>query len=203
MPNHAMPARQTEGSSVPACPKCKQTFVRRVLPKKGLEHLLWHLFLYPFRCQLCTHRFLALRFGQRYTIQLDDMREYERLRIKLPATFTAGSVRGSGATVDITMKGCWIDCPQRVMVSKGMTLSLKLQEPGKNLSIDVESAMVRWALGRGIGIEFLSIKPNQLDRLRALVLSTWNKLRSEEPEAEGRTTQVIPLKKKLRASART
>ncbi len=193
--------KKPDSPPVPLCPKCKQAFVRRVLPKKGLEHVLWHLFLYPFRCQLCMHRFLALRFGQRYSIQLDDMREYERLRVSLPVTFSGGSAKGGGVTVDITMKGCWIDSPQRIMISKGMTLQLKIQEPGKGLPIEIETAMVRWALGRGFGIEFVSVKPNQLDRLRALVKQTWERSLREDPEE--RTATVIPLKKKQRANART
>lgn len=193
--------KKPEAPPVPVCPKCEASFVRRVLPKKGIEHLLWHLYLYPFRCQLCAHRFLALRFGQRYDIQLDDMREYERLRVKIPVTFSGGSVRGSGATIDITMKGCWIDCPQRVMVSKGMTIHLKLQEPGKGLPIEIESGMVRWALGRGFGVEFVHAKPNHLDRLRSLVKNTWEQ--SQRDGDEELASKVTPIKKKLRANART
>jgi hypothetical protein len=201
MPSTPMSPQKVEGPPVPACPKCQQVFVRRVLPKKGLEHLLWHLYLYPFRCQLCAHRFIAFQLGQRYTIQLDDMREYERLRVKLPVSFSGGSVKGSGATVDMTMKGCWIDTPQRVMVTKGMTLQLKIQEPGKGLPIEIESGMVRWALGRGFGVEFLSIKPNQMDRLRALVKSSWEKRRRDEGQNE--PPKVVSIKKKVRAGART
>lgn len=202
MPNLTQPqTTETDAPKAPPCPKCKNLFVRRVLPKKGLEHLLWHLYLYPFRCQICSHRFVALQFGRRYEIKLDDMREYERLRVKLPVTFSGGSVRGNGTTVDITMKGCWIDSPQRVMVSRGMAIHLKLQEPGKGLPIEIESSMVRWALGRGFGVEFVSAKPNQLDRLRALVKTTWEKSQregNEEPEPT-----VTPIKKKLRTHART
>ncbi len=201
MPSTPPPSQKRDRPSVPACPKCKQVFVRRVLPKKGWEHLLWHLYLYPFRCQLCTHRFFALRLGQRYRIELDDMREYERLRVTLPVTFTGGPVKGTGVTVDITMKGCWIDCPQRVMVSKGMTIALKIQDSGKGLPIEIESGMVRWALGRGIGVEFLNVKPNHLDRLRALIKTAWEQ--SQRDDVEVLPSNVTPIKQKVRAQART
>lgn len=203
MPNSRQPQiTETDAPKAPPCPKCKSPFVRRVLPKKGLEHLLWHLYLYPFRCQICSHRFVALQFGRRYEIKLDDLREYERLRVKLGVTFSGSALKGTGTTVDISTKGCWIDCPQRVLVSKGMTLHLKFQEPGKGLPIEIESGMVRWALGRGFGVEFLGAKPNQLDRLRALVKGTWEKRCCEETD-EPAAPQQAQNRKKLRTQART
>ena len=41
------------------CPKCGTDFVQRIRPDGVLERLACLLFIYPFRCQLCTHRFRA------------------------------------------------------------------------------------------------------------------------------------------------
>ena len=38
------------------CPKCGKDFVRRALRKDAREHLPSLIYVYPLRCQLCTHR---------------------------------------------------------------------------------------------------------------------------------------------------
>lgn len=51
--------------SVP-CPECGGTLARRA-HRHGLAGLLVSvMYIYPFRCQLCTHRFLTLQWGIRY-----------------------------------------------------------------------------------------------------------------------------------------
>jgi len=57
----------TTGSfvSVP-CPECGGTLARRAHRHGLAEILVSVMYIYPFRCQLCAHRFRALQWGIRY-----------------------------------------------------------------------------------------------------------------------------------------
>jgi len=41
----------------PHCPRCGQDIVQRVRRRGLLDHLLSIVYIYPFRCQVCFHRF--------------------------------------------------------------------------------------------------------------------------------------------------
>ena len=57
----------TTGSFVAVpCPKCGGTLARRSHRSGLAEEMLSVVYVYPFRCQLCAHRFLALQWGARY-----------------------------------------------------------------------------------------------------------------------------------------
>ena len=57
----------TTGSFVAVpCPACGGTLVRRSHRNGLAEAMFSVVYVYPFRCQLCTHRFLALQWGVRY-----------------------------------------------------------------------------------------------------------------------------------------
>ena len=49
-----------------ACPRCGGAEVRRA-PRLGMtERLLSLVYVYPFRCARCLHRFRVMRWGTRY-----------------------------------------------------------------------------------------------------------------------------------------
>lgn len=192
----------------PPCPKCKGTFVRRILPRKGIEQILWRLFVYPFRCQLCLHRYIALQLFRRYKIELGDMREYERLHVQLPASFSGDQCEGSGTTKDVSMKGCWIDSEQRVR--KGTLLRVALTGPDGRTRVEAKMAAVRWSLGRGFGVEFITMEPEHREGLESIVRSCWERKVREEAEKDAvdspkptktvkvsppRVTRVVPRPK--------
>ncbi len=51
--------------SVP-CPECGGTLARRSHRSGLAEEMFSLIYLYPFRCQLCAHRFFALQWGVHY-----------------------------------------------------------------------------------------------------------------------------------------
>jgi hypothetical protein len=62
-------------SSSPApkrvCPNCSSEYVTRA-SRAGLERLMSLFYIYPFRCQLCWHRFRLFQWGVTYRrIELD------------------------------------------------------------------------------------------------------------------------------------
>lgn len=55
------------GRLVPVpCPKCDGTLARRSHRDGLVEQLISLMYVYPFRCQHCSHRFFALLWGIRY-----------------------------------------------------------------------------------------------------------------------------------------
>ena len=57
----------TTGSFVTVpCPACGGTLARRAHRIGLAEEMFSLVYVYPFRCRLCTHRFLALQWGIRY-----------------------------------------------------------------------------------------------------------------------------------------
>lgn len=141
--------------------------MRRAHQQGPFEHLLATLFCYPFRCQLCRHRFLVLQVGRRPRPQLTDLREYERIRVSSAASFFGENILGEGTTVDISVKGCWIKGEKQVR--KGWVLRLRIQRSLREPPIEIETAMVRWVLGNGFGVEFIQVQPKDDLKLRQLV----------------------------------
>jgi len=52
---------------IPECPSCGGREVRRTRREGLTERLLSVIYMYPFRCDRCRHRYRAMRWGRRYT----------------------------------------------------------------------------------------------------------------------------------------
>jgi hypothetical protein len=60
------------------CPNCSSEYVTRA-SRAGLERLMSHFYIYPFRCQLCGHRFRLFQWGVTYRrIALDSRAAQQR-----------------------------------------------------------------------------------------------------------------------------
>jgi hypothetical protein len=60
------------------CPNCSSEYVARV-SRAGLERLMSLFHIYPFRCQLCWHRFRLFQWGVTYRrIDLDSRAAHQR-----------------------------------------------------------------------------------------------------------------------------
>jgi len=145
------------------CPKCGKDFVRRTLRKGAHEFLLSVLYVYPYRCQLCAHRFLWLELGKRYNESAIDKRQYERVETTFPATFVGEKASGAGTVTRLSLGGCALESPLKLM--EGMMFNLRLQPPGINPAINVETAIVRSVRPPIVGLEFLRIHSNEQFRL--------------------------------------
>lgn len=106
------------------CPKCGTRLVRQSA-RRGLHELfLSTILIYPFRCQLCTHRFRTF-IGKPGHIP---RREYERIPVKCPVPFRSifskePSTEAHGTVVNLSIRGCSID--SNVPLPKGARLRLK------------------------------------------------------------------------------
>src|SRR2546428_6968791 len=85
------------------CPRCGGQSVRRSSRVGAFERLISSLYVYPFRCQRCSHRFRALNWGHRYPHPKGERRDYERVAVRLPARLTAGTERADAETTDLAV----------------------------------------------------------------------------------------------------
>lgn len=145
------------------CPKCGKDFVRRTLCKGAHEHVLSLIYIYPFQCQLCAHRFLRVEPGKRYNESTIDKRHYERVMAKFPVTFVGDKARGAGTVSRLSLSGCELETPVKLM--EGMMFNLRLQPPDVSPPINIETAVVRSVRPPVAGLEFLRSNPAEQFRL--------------------------------------
>lgn len=57
-----------------SCPSCGRQLVRRSKRNGLIEKVVSLAYIYPFRCEECSHRFWALQLGMRYVKVVRDRR---------------------------------------------------------------------------------------------------------------------------------
>lgn len=154
------------------CPSCDQPYVQRAIREGRLDRLLSAFYIYPFRCQLCTHRFRAMEWGRRYAHEPVDQRQYERFEVQCPAWFSVGQkqgpdLEGEATVTDLSMGGCGLET--RVLFEPGVLLRMQIQTWEDQLPVTVKTAVVRVVRPRTVGIEFLDIPPADKQRLGEFV----------------------------------
>ncbi len=148
-----------------ACPQCGEQSVLRAPTRTLSESLLALLWVVPFRCQACHHRFLQFRMGRRYPSCLVDRREHFRIPVRLYLSFSGGRVKGEGHVVDLSMGGCMIQSTTHVKVDDIFYLEIVLSEHERPVEV---AGMVRSVTSRGIGFQFLRKSQNH-KRLMAFI----------------------------------
>jgi hypothetical protein len=133
-------------------------------------------YVYPFRCQLCGHRFQLLQWGVKYNKIEEDRREYERMPANFPITFDAGGVQGRGLAVDVSMAGCTFHTEAEL--AEGNILQMRLGVPEETSPVRVEAVIIRTLLAGRVGVEFLKFQNGERERLqrfiRGLILDRWS-----------------------------
>jgi hypothetical protein len=147
------------------CPECGQHAVLRYQCLSPLEHLLAVLRVYPFRCQVCSHRFLAFTVGRSYPTHAVDRREHVRVPVRLQLAFSGGRIRGEGQVLNLSVGGCMIETTVTVHRDDIYHLELFLAEDQPPLELP---AIVRSVTGRRVGLKFLA-SGREDQRLLALV----------------------------------
>jgi hypothetical protein len=151
------------------CPQCGRDFVRRV-PRAGrVEILLSAFYVYPFRCQLCGHRFRSFQRGVRYVWVQEDRREYDRIEINFPVTFSGENVSGEGMLLNLSMGGCRFTTTADL--GTGMIVKLALQIPGSVPPVIVDAAVVvvRKTDPGNASVEFLRWQEPERERLQHFI----------------------------------
>ena len=125
-------------------------------------------FLYPYRCQICSHRFKAFKPFRRYVKKPVDRRQYECTEISLRATFSCPETQGEGKVVDLSVGGCRLNSD--IQLKKETILKLDIRVPDEARTISVEGALVRTSQPTFLGLQFLRFSGNDQRRLGKVML---------------------------------
>ncbi len=151
----------------PQCPTCRKNFVRRSQRQGVIEHTASLVYIYPFRCQLCTRRFRAFHLGARFERYTPDRREYVRIPIRLPVAFSGEQVQGQGTVVNLSMRGCALET--NAPPHSGEVLCLRLDALNGIPRIEIEAAVVRSIVRNEVGLEVLRIQEAEREKLRQVI----------------------------------
>ncbi len=156
---------------LPHCPNCRKNRVHQSR-RQGLIEALWSLLcIYPFRCQLCAHRFLAFQWWWHRFISHDDLREYVRFPVRFQVTFSGKQVAGAGTVVNLSQHGCAIET--YTPIPPGELFHLKIYEPDGHPLYEIEAAAVVYIVDRKyertIGVEFVCIQEREMQRLVGVI----------------------------------
>lgn len=171
--------------SVP-CPKCNGTLARRSHREGLAEKMLGLLYVYPFRCQLCGHRFFAMQWGIRYHRVSVDRREYHRHQAAIPLMLSSRQGDFLGKTADLSINGCRLTAsgPFQEHSSWGVQLLL----PSNPNPVRIGEAVVRAVSNRQIGMEFLRFAPVEKKRIGRILEAI-----RKQTESGGATGIPLPI----------
>jgi hypothetical protein len=110
------------------------------------------------------HRFYLFKRGRQSPEQKTDHREYLRVPIIFPLTFSGEQLHGEGTVLNLSIRGCAMESDARP--GSGSILNLTLQPEEYRPPIKIDLAVVRSGLGKRFGLEFLQVHPGDEERLR-------------------------------------
>ena len=134
------------------CPQCQKDGVFRARPQSPREHVAALVFVSPFHCPSCSHRFLASRLGFSQTQHPIDRREHLRIPVRLYLSFSGGKICGEGTVLDLSMGGCIVKSKTQVHMDDIFYLQLSIGDGELPLEV---AAMVCSVSARGIAFKFL------------------------------------------------
>ena len=149
------------------CPNCNRPFARRSHRMGPLEFVASLFLVYPYRCQLCAHRFLAWPKLSRRPRH----REFERLHVQFPVTYRSAyldrTISGEGTVTDLSVHGCSLNTMQAL--HRGVFIQMQIRYAEADAPIAIDIAVVRSTSRNHYGLEFLTIRQAEESRLRRLL----------------------------------
>ncbi|OQW33044.1 MAG: hypothetical protein A4E19_06785 [Nitrospira sp. SG-bin1] len=150
-----------------ACPRCHKDAALQTQPQTPRELIAALIWMAPFQCQHCCHRFLARRVSTTGSPHPIERREHLRIPVRLCLSFSGGKVRGEGTVLDLSLGGCIIKSETHVRVDDIFYLEIVIAEDETPVEV---AAMVRTVGARGIAFKFLR-KAQENKRLLAFIQS--------------------------------
>ena len=152
------------------CPRCHTRLVR-VAPQQHLgERLLGWLTIYPHRCQLCAHRFLAFCGDLLFIPQ----RNFHRVRVDFPSSIRSAFFQNHfpavrGRMVNLSVGGCRLD--GEVQIPEGARIRVEFEVGQDEKPVTVDEAVVRSHPGRGkeLGLSFTKLRREEKRRIGRIV----------------------------------
>jgi hypothetical protein len=100
--------------------------------------------------------------------QYQDRRDQPRFTTQFRSSLSGQHQEGQGRTLDISSGGCKIESDLRV--EPGATFECRLHIPGLDWPLRIDEATVRWTDGKTFGISFTRISPQELEKLKAVLV---------------------------------
>jgi hypothetical protein len=139
--------------------------VRPQSPREFVAALIW---IVPYHCGHCCHRFLGRRLSiAGHPPPIMERREHLRIPVRLCLSFSGGKVRGEGIVMDLSLGGCIIKSETHVHVDDIFYLGIVVAEDEPPVEV---AAMVRSVSARGIAFKFLR-KAQENKRLLTFIQS--------------------------------
>ena len=105
-----------------------------------------------------------------------ERRQHQRVPVCYLSTFsTEKKTVGNAVVLDISLGGCRVH--SIALVDPGTQVDLQIALPNQPVPFAVKRALVRWARRREFGVSFMSLRPEEQESLRRLMLSA----RAREP----------------------
>ncbi len=98
-----------------------------------------------------------------------ERRKHPRFLFQCEAWFPGEEISGACTLSNLSLRGCKVKSD--VSVYTGMYLALRVCLPGREATLQVDQAAVRWAKEQEFGLEFISMRPEEEERLRDVVSS--------------------------------
>ncbi len=94
-------------------------------------------------------------------------RKHPRLPFQCQISFSRHETVEVGTVSNLAVGGCKVETEASVYI--GMYLALQICLPGQEATLKVDQAAVRWAEDQQYGLEFISMRPEEEERLRHFV----------------------------------
>lgn len=97
-----------------------------------------------------------------------DQRRHQRVSVRFQSSFSSvNRVDGEGHAIDLSLRGCGI--VTQTAVHPGTTLTIRIHQSLDGAALTVQQAVVRWCRNGRLGLEFVTLQPDEWVRLQALV----------------------------------
>ena len=96
-----------------------------------------------------------------------ERRKHPRAPFQCQISFSRQEMSEAGTVTNLSLGGCKVDSKASVYVDMYLTLQVYL--PGHEIPLHVDQAVVRWLKEHEFGLEFISIWPEEQERLRRFV----------------------------------
>lgn len=97
---------------------------------------------------------------------MEDRRRH--LRVPVHYFFPVQRTAGKGVVVGLSVDGCPVESSTYVQLGRELDLSVSL--PNQMNPLAVDRARVQWGHGHQFGLSFMSLHPEEHDRLRRMVV---------------------------------
>jgi hypothetical protein len=99
--------------------------------------------------------------------QPKEKREFARIAVKLPVTFSGEDVAGGGLTSGLSVHGCTLITEELLLA--GNALAVHIQLPAQSQPLKVDVAEVRWGQAGEFGLEFVRLPLQEKQRLNKFI----------------------------------